>query len=211
MWPHRAWTMPIFGSVDEMRQGTPQEIGGRDEVGVEDGDELASSFLQSRLERACLVAPPVDPVEVVDLGAAGPVTTDRHLGNSGRFVCRVVQNLDLEKLRWVIHFADRVDQPVGDIHLVENRQLDGDARQILFRERRRNRHLPLVLHVKIHKVIAVPSVDRQDAQHEEVDNEDERLRQRHKRMNPSLSINGHYTVRLAVKSTNRVTSPAGVR
>jgi len=79
--------------------------------------------------------------------------------------------LDFEQFFRVIEFADRVDQPVRHIHLVEDGQLDRDTRQ--FGQRRQGqRRLTLVFHVKINKVIAVPAIDGQDAEHEEVKNED---------------------------------------
>ena len=46
-----------------------------------------------------------------------------------RLVGRVVEHLDLEQLARVVDAADRVDQPVGDVHLVVERQLDRDDRQ----------------------------------------------------------------------------------
>ena len=55
MWPQRACTMPTRG-VGEMRHQAGQEVRGRDEVGVEDRDELAARDLQPGLERARLVA-----------------------------------------------------------------------------------------------------------------------------------------------------------
>ena len=48
---------------------------------------------------------------------------------SRRLVGRVVEHLDFEQLARIVHLADGVDQPVRDVHLVEDRQLDGDARQ----------------------------------------------------------------------------------
>ena len=43
-----------------------QEIGGRDEIGVEDGDELAGGGLETLLQRARLVAVAVRTVVVLD-------------------------------------------------------------------------------------------------------------------------------------------------
>ena len=63
MWPQRACTMPTFG-VGEVRHQPREEIGTRDEVGVEDRDELAAGDLQPGLERAGLVAGPVGAVDV---------------------------------------------------------------------------------------------------------------------------------------------------
>src|SRR5262249_6425836 len=92
-------------------------------------------------------------------------------------------------------------QAVSDVHLVENRELNGySGKRLRHRQLPGNRQLVLVFHVKIHKVVPVPPVDCQDAQYEEIDDEDQDLRQRHKRMIPRLSINGDITVRLEFSS-----------
>ena len=62
MWPQRACTMPTF-AIGEVRHQPRQEVGGRDEVGVEDRDELAARDLQARFERAGLVAGAIGAVD----------------------------------------------------------------------------------------------------------------------------------------------------
>ena len=76
--------------------------------------------------------------------------------------------------------ADRLDQPVDDVHLVVKRQLDRDRRQ---RVEASERHglLVLVLHVQIHKVVAVPPVNSEDDEDEKVQGENERFSGRHVR------------------------------
>ena len=106
------------------------------------------------------------------------------LGDFLRLVGRVVQDLNLEQVLRVVHLADGIDQPVRDVHLVEDRQLDRDARQDV--ERRQSAGaLTLVFHVKINKVVPMPAVNCQNAEDKEVENEDQCLRQAHKKMNPS--------------------------
>ena len=71
--------------------------------------------------------------------------------------------------------ADRFDQAVGDVHLVVQRQLNRDDGRR--RERRTGtRLLVAVPHVQIHEVIAVPSVDCEDNENEEIRGEGERFR-----------------------------------
>ena len=50
------------------------------------------------------------------------------LGHAPRLVGRVVQDLDLEQLARIIDLADGVDQPIRDVHLVVDRELDRDRR-----------------------------------------------------------------------------------
>ena len=76
-----------------------------------------------------------------------------------RFVGRVVQDLDLEKLARILDLADGVDQPIGDVHLVVDRELNRDRGQ-RFLHAGRDGHPPLVLHVQVNEVIPVPSVYR---------------------------------------------------
>ena len=49
---------------------------------------------------------------------------DGELGHAARFVGRVVEHLDLEKLSRVVDGAHRGDQPIGDVHFVVERQLN---------------------------------------------------------------------------------------
>ena len=85
---------------------------------------------------------------------------------------RVVEHLDFEQVARVVDAADRLDQPVGDVHLVVERQLDRDDRQRV--ERRAGlRLLVPVAHVEIHEVVPVPAVDRENDQDEEICGEGE--------------------------------------
>ena len=86
-----------------------EEVGRRDEVGVENGHELARRLLQPGLERPGLVAGAVDAVEISDVQALRGVPPDRQLGDFLRFVGRVVQDLNLEQVPGIVHLADGVD------------------------------------------------------------------------------------------------------
>ena len=112
-----------------MRQQAMEKIGARQEVGVEDGHELAARNAQPGFQRTRLVARTILTVEILDVDAMRGVAPDRELRDFSRFIRRVVQDLDLEQLRRVIEAANRVDQPIGDVHLVVDRQLNGDDRK----------------------------------------------------------------------------------
>jgi hypothetical protein len=58
-----------------------------------------------------------------------------------------------------------------------------------------------MLHVKINEVVAMPPVNRQNAEDEEVENKDQCLRQAHKKMNPSRRTIGHSIALQNPKST----------
>ena len=51
------------------------------------------------------------------------------LRHAARLVGGVVEDLDFEQLARVVELADGVDQPVRHVHLVVDRELDGDDRQ----------------------------------------------------------------------------------
>ena len=155
--------------VAEVRHGPPEEVARRHEVGVEDRDELAARRLESCLERAGLVPDAVRPVDVLDVESARGLAPNGELGDVARLVGRIVEDLNLEELERVVDRADRVDEPIDDVHLVVDRQLDGDDRPLTDR-RRRARDLVLVLQVLVDDEVAVPPVDAKDTEDEEVGN-----------------------------------------
>ncbi len=89
----------------------------------------AGRIRQPGLERARLVTRSIDAMQIPDVESAERVPSHRQLGYGRRFVGRVVQHLDLEQLPRIVHLADRIDQAIGDVHLVENRELHRHARQ----------------------------------------------------------------------------------
>ena len=85
--------------------------------------------------------------------------------------------ISLRLLRWVL-----ADQPIDDVHLVEDRELDRDDRQLV-EAASRHRHPVLVLHVGVDEVVAMPPVARQDQQDEKIRGEDDSLGRRHRLVN----------------------------
>ena len=160
-----------------MRHQTQQEVAGRQEIGVEDRDELPARDLEAGLERARLEPGPVAAVDVLDVDALRRQPLDRQLGDAARLVGRVVQHLDFEPVARVLDGAHRVDQPIGDVHLVVERQLDRHDRE-RFERRAGFRLVVPVPHVQVHEVVPVPAVDGENDQDEEVRGERERFQRR---------------------------------
>ena len=179
--------MPI-ARVGEVRHQPGQEVGGRDEVGVEDGDELAARRLQPGLERARLVPGAIGAVEVLDVDALRGEAPDRQLGDAARLVGRVVQHLDFEQLARVVDAAHRLDQAIGDVHLVVERQLDRDDRQSDRAAAAAVGLLVPVPHVEVHEVVPVPAVNCEDDQDEEICGEREGFSGRHVRAGAIIYI-----------------------
>jgi hypothetical protein len=160
-WPQRAWTTASLS----------QKVRGRHEVGVEDGHEFARRGLEPRIEGAGLVPGPVGPVMVRNVEPPARLTVDREFRNVTRLVGRVIQHLNLQLLARVVDAAHRIDQPIDDVHLVVDGQLDRHQRQVLVAHFGwRTGLLVLVLHVLVHEKVTVPPVNAEDAEDEEVRN-----------------------------------------
>ena len=67
---------------------------------------------------------------IVELGEAARELGDLALADLLRLVGRVVEHLDLEAVARVADARDGLEQPLDDVHLVEERELDRHARQI---------------------------------------------------------------------------------
>ena len=153
--------------VREVRHDARQEIGRGHEIGVEDRDELAARGLQAGVERARLEPDAVGAVVVLDVHALGGIPPDRELGNALRLVGRIVQDLNLQQLTRILDGADRLDEPVGDVHLVVERKLNRDSRKWIQR-RLGPRFVVPVRHVQIHEVVPMPTVYCENDQNKEV-------------------------------------------
>ncbi len=175
-----------------MRQQPVQKVGGRQEVGVEDADVAAPRHCQSSLERAGLVAGSIRAVDVLDVDALRHMPPHRQLRDLAGFVGRVVQHLNFEQLARVVEATYSLDEAIGDVHFVVDRELEGDDRERV--ERLRFDWLGFLMpHVKIHEVVAVPAVDGQNAQDEEITDEDESVRRSHSVSNADAKTSADYT------------------
>jgi hypothetical protein len=158
--------------IDEVRHSLAKEVGGGHEVRVEDRDEFAVGHLQPRGERTSLVACAIAAMDVADVEPACRLTSHRQFCDVARFVGRVVEYLNLEQLFRIVERAHRVDQPIDDVHLIEDRELHGDDRP-LRQLGRRARYAVAMLLVLPDEVIPMPSVDGQNRQDEEIRDEDD--------------------------------------
>jgi hypothetical protein len=111
------------GRVREVPHHIPEEIERREEIRVEDRDQLALRHLQPVVQRPRLVAAPVDPVDVHHVDPLAPQPLHREPRDRLGLVRRVVQHLDLEEVLRVVDLRHRVDQPHRHRGLVEQREL----------------------------------------------------------------------------------------
>src|SRR5262249_14158131 len=91
--------------VGEVLDGVVEDVARGDEVGVEDGDELAGGDLEAGGEGAGLVAFAVGAVDVLDGVALGGPLVDGALGDVGGMVGGVVKDRDLEAVEGVVDVA----------------------------------------------------------------------------------------------------------
>ena len=166
------------GRIDEERHRASQEVGRRNEVRIEDRDEVAFGDLHAGFERARLVARSIGPVKIADVDPLRRVPPHRLFGDAARFVGGVVEHLNLEELARILQPADGIDQPIRHVHLVVDRELNRDWRERLERPGG-SRLLSLVLHVQVHQVVPVPTVDGKNDKNEEVRPENQRFRSGH--------------------------------
>ena len=124
--------------VAEVADDRANEVGLGDEVGVEDRDELTLGDGEAGVERARLVADAIDAVMQVDAASMPRARSRVDLGSREALgvVGRVVEDLDLELVRRVIDARAGLDEARGDSRLVEERELDRDARELALDERR---------------------------------------------------------------------------
>ena len=89
------------GRVGEVRDQALEEVGGRNEVGVEHGDQLAARAREPVGERAGLEAVAAVAMVERDVDAAAARRLHRARRDRGRLVGGIVEHLDLEPPRRV--------------------------------------------------------------------------------------------------------------
>ena len=158
--------MAIFG-VGEIGHRAPQKIRGRNEIGVEDGDEFAGRGFQPFLQRARLESFAIVAMDVGDGNAEGLVAFDAIARDLLCLIGGIVEHLDVEQLARVIELRDGLDQPLDHVALVVDRELDrhlgpdGDFG-------RRPGNILAILEIVVDQRVAMHAVHRQNCHHEEV-------------------------------------------
>ena len=118
--------------------------------------------LQAVVERARFVALAIGAMVIDDVVAQRGIALDHAARHLDRLVGRVVEHLDLQLLARIFHLADAVHQAVDHVLLVEDRQLDGDLRQLGEMRWRIGDFILAMLVIEIDELIAVHSVKRQE-------------------------------------------------
>src|SRR5262245_21713524 len=160
--------------VSELVDGLVQELRVWNEIGVEDGNELASGDLQASLQRPRFESEAIVSMQIVDIDALPAQCVNRLASHVLGFVRGIVEELDLQKLWRVVDFRHRLDQSFNNEHLVVDRELNCNRGQRL--ESPWLGYTLLVSQIQVHQLIAVQTVDRQDDQDGEVRDENEHIK-----------------------------------
>ena len=165
-----------------------EEIRPGDEVGVEHRHEFAVRDAQTFLQRSRLEAVAVFASQIGDVVPGGAGTLHGLQSDPLRFVRGIVQHLDLQAIARILDAAYRFDEPFDDVHLVENRELDGDPR-VRCKTAERRGQVSLVLVVQVRHHVAVGAVERQHEEDEEIRPEEQPLHWRHRARAPQYGEN----------------------
>ncbi len=101
-----------------------------DEVSIEHGDELATCPVETRFQGAGFVSQSVGATNVRNVEALFNPAADQAGDQKLRLVRGIVQNLNLESVARPVKTARRVDQPLNDVELVEDRKLNRHVREV---------------------------------------------------------------------------------
>ena len=143
--------------LGEVLDDVVEDVARGEEVGVENGDELAARLLQPRRQRPGLVAGPVVPVDVADrIPLGGPLLAGL-AGDVRRVVGAVVQHLNFEPVEGVVDLAGGPDDSLGHRVLVVHRELNRHLGEHL-EPALGLVHVVPVLHVEVHQHVPVHPV-----------------------------------------------------
>ncbi len=160
--------------VGEVVDRLLQEIGLRNKIGIENGDELALRRFQPVFQGTGLEARAILPVDIVNVQTdAAPSFHSVGRDHPG-LVGRIVKHLDVEQMPRIIEGADGVDEALHHVHFVVGRELDGDPRQFV-ELRPRLRDVPPVTVEEKHHDVPVHPVKAQDCEDYEVRRHDRRV------------------------------------
>ncbi len=157
--------------VGEVVNGAHQKIGGRNKIGIEDGDEFAGGGFQAFLEGSGFIAVAIAAVQIVDGVAEGAIAFHQGFGEGGGIVGGIVQHLDLQELLRIIHLDGLFDQPLHHVALVVQRQLYGDAGEGIEAACGFPGSVLLMLEIRANDIVPMQAVDRENGQHGEVGNQ----------------------------------------
>ena len=112
------------GRLVERTDRAAQEVGGGDEVGVEDRDQPSVSPLEPKRQRAGLESIPRAPPHVIHVQPFSLPARDPFARDMCGLVVGVVEDLHVQAIARPVDGAHRVDDAFGHVALVVDRDLD---------------------------------------------------------------------------------------
>ena len=164
--------------ICEVMYGSLKNIGGWDEIGVEDQYELAFTPLEAGGEGTGFKAVTVGAPDIFDIQSVGGQALDDLAGLVAGLVLRVVEDLDFKAVARIVEVGYGIEQALDDVVFVVERQLHCDDGQVA--ERRGLRGGVWVVSVKkAQKLIAVEAVYAEKADYAAISDKTENLPEFH--------------------------------
>ena len=156
------------GRIREMMNGARKEIRRGHEIGIEDRHEFTGGGLQPFLQRPGFEPFAIIAVMIFEGKPQRAIALDKRLGEGRGIVGRIVQHLDLEQVARVLNVTYFVDQPFDDIAFVEDRQLNGDPRQLRELFGRLAGGFLAMLEISANDLVAMHAVNREHGQNRKI-------------------------------------------
>src|ERR1700680_3324199 len=141
-----------------MVDGAHQEIGRRNEVRVKDRDELSLCGFHALCQGTCLKSFSISSVKIGNRTPLPCVVSYQATRNRDRLIRRIVENLDVKFVQRIVKLVKGFQQSFDDALLVQDRNLDGDARQFGKSMFGLGSSVFLILIVKIDEQVAVSAI-----------------------------------------------------
>src|SRR5215472_11461890 len=105
---------------------------------------------------------------ILDGESEGPVALAKPFGVGVRVIGRIIQHLNLQQLPRILDFRYLVDEPLDDIALVENRQLNRHSRKLVEPRYGLLGRVLSVLKICSDNVVSVKAVNRENRKNAEI-------------------------------------------
>src|SRR5215469_1152720 len=109
---------------------SPQNLRGRDEISIEDQKKFPFRAMEPMIQRTPFIPGSDLPPEDHRIETLLAKAVDLALGDPASFVSRIIQDLDLEFLLWIVELADGAQEPFDHVDFVIDGKLDRDDRKL---------------------------------------------------------------------------------
>src|SRR4051812_26215985 len=117
-----------FG-IGKVMDSVPEDIPRRDEIGIEDEQELSLGVLQAVVQCPCLEAGAFGTSQNHGVKARGPQPRNLTCNQFPGLIGGIVENLDFEQFQRVIQVTDRAKEALHDVDFIVDRELNGNPRK----------------------------------------------------------------------------------